>query len=33
MYSNGFDIEIENKTFEIETFGIQFTKELFVDFT
>jgi AraC-like DNA-binding protein len=33
MYSNGFDIEIENKTFEIETFGIQFPKELFVDFT
>lgn len=33
MYSDGFDIEIENKTFEIETFGIQFPKELFVDFT
>lgn len=33
MYSNGFDIEIENKTFEIETFGIQFPKELFIDFT
>jgi len=33
MYSNGFDIEIENKTFEIETFGIQFSKEIFVDFT
>jgi AraC-like DNA-binding protein len=33
MYSNGFDIEIENKTFEIETFGIQFSKELFIDFT
>ena len=33
MYSNGFDIEIENKTFEIETFGIQFPKSLFIDFT
>ncbi|MBK7711349.1 MAG: helix-turn-helix transcriptional regulator [Bacteroidales bacterium] len=33
MYSNGFDIEIENKTFEIETFGIQFPKELFINLT
>jgi AraC family transcriptional activator of pyochelin receptor len=33
MYSNGFDIEIENKTFQIETFGIQFPKELFIEFT
>ena len=33
MYSNGFDIEVENKTFTIETFGIQFPKELFIDFT
>lgn len=33
MYSNGFDIEIKNKTLEIETFGIQFPKQLFIDFT
>lgn len=33
MYSNGFDIEVENKTFEIETFGIQFPKELFINLT
>jgi AraC family transcriptional regulator, transcriptional activator of the genes for pyochelin and ferripyochelin receptors len=33
MYSNGFDIEIENKTLAIETFGIQFPKDLFIDYT
>lgn len=33
MYSNGFDIEIQCKTTEIETFGIQFPKELFINFT
>lgn len=33
IYSDGFEIEIKNKTFEIETFGIQFPKELFVDLT
>lgn len=33
MYSNGFDIEVKNKTFEIETFGIQFPKELFIEIT
>lgn len=33
MYSNGFDIEVHNKTYELETFGIQFPKELFIGFT
>lgn len=30
MYSQPFDIEVENKTLEIETFGIQFPKESFI---
>lgn len=29
LFSNGFDMEVTNKTKEIETFGIQFTKDLF----
>src|SRR5215471_4578078 len=33
MYSKDFDIVIENKTLEIETFGIQFPKDVFVKFT
>lgn len=33
MYSSGFDIEIQNRTLEIETFGIQYPKELFLNFT
>ncbi|PSL47930.1 AraC family transcriptional regulator [Chitinophaga niastensis] len=33
MYSNGFDIVVDNKTPEIETFGIQFPKALFIGFT
>lgn len=33
MYSDGFDIEVKNKTLEIETFGIQFPKERFLEFT
>ena len=33
MYSNGFDIVVENKTLEIETFGVQFPRALFVQFT
>ena len=33
MYSKGIDIEIANKSIEIETFGIAFPKELFVEFT
>lgn len=33
MYSNGFDIEMIPKAREIETFGIQFPKALFIEFT
>lgn len=33
MYSKGFDMVVENKTLEIETFGIQFPKERFISFT
>jgi AraC family transcriptional activator of pyochelin receptor len=33
MYSNGFEIEVQPKAAEIETFGIQFPKALFVEFT
>jgi AraC family transcriptional regulator, transcriptional activator of the genes for pyochelin and ferripyochelin receptors len=33
MYSNGFEIEVQNKTLAIETFGIAFTKEKFLHFT
>jgi AraC-like DNA-binding protein len=33
MYSKEFDIVIHNKTLEIETFGIQFPKDLFIQFT
>ncbi len=33
MYSKGFEIEVQNKTLEIETFGIGFTKEKFIHFT
>ncbi|HEU4552119.1 MAG TPA: AraC family transcriptional regulator [Chitinophaga sp.] len=33
MYSKGFDIEVHNKSLELETFGIQFPKALFVQFT
>lgn len=32
MYSKGIDLEIENKTLEIETFGINFPKEVFLQF-
>lgn len=32
MYSKGFDMVIQNKTFELETFGIQFPKERFIQF-
>lgn len=31
MYSNGLEIEVENKTERIETFGINFTTESFVE--
>lgn len=33
MYSKDFDIEIQNRTPEIETFGVQFPKEMFISFT
>ena len=33
MYSPEFDMEVMNKTLEIETFGIQFPKELFIQYT
>jgi AraC family transcriptional activator of pyochelin receptor len=33
MFSDGFDMVVENKTLEIETFGIQFPKEVFIAFT
>jgi AraC family transcriptional activator of pyochelin receptor len=33
MYSEGFDMEVKNKTLELETFGIQFPTELFIKFT
>jgi len=33
MYSKDFDIEIQNRTLEIETFGVQFPKEMFINFT
>jgi AraC family transcriptional regulator, transcriptional activator of the genes for pyochelin and ferripyochelin receptors len=33
MYSNEFEMTVFNKTLEIETFGIQFPKELFIRFT
>ena len=33
MYSKGFDIEVQPKTLELEIFGIQFPKALFVQFT
>lgn len=33
MYSKEFDITVESKTLEIETFGIQFPVQLFIQFT
>lgn len=33
MYSRGFDMVVENKTLEMETFGIQFPTELFISYT
>jgi AraC-like DNA-binding protein len=33
MYSKGFDMVVYNRTLEIETFGIQFPANLFVQFT
>lgn len=33
MYSKGFDIVVENKTPELETFDIEFPKDLFLQYT
>lgn len=33
MYSRGFDIVVQNRTLEVETFGVQFPRELFIAFT
>ena len=33
MYSQGIDLEIYNKTLEIETFGVDFPKDAFIRFT
>lgn len=33
MYSKGFDIEVNNQSLDLETFGIQFPKELFIQYT
>ncbi len=33
MYSPDFDIVISNKTLELETFGVQFPRDLFISFT
>jgi AraC family transcriptional regulator, transcriptional activator of the genes for pyochelin and ferripyochelin receptors len=33
MYSKNFDMEVHNKTLQIETFGIQFPKNLFIQYT
>jgi len=33
MYSKGFNMTVANKTLEIETFGVHFPRELFIQFT
>lgn len=33
MYSKGFDMVVHNRTLEIETFGVQFPKDMFINFT
>lgn len=33
MYSKDFDMTVENRTLELETFGIQFPRETFLSFT
>lgn len=33
MYSRDFDMVVQNRTLELETFGIQFPKDLFIRFT
>jgi AraC family transcriptional activator of pyochelin receptor len=33
MYSNDFNMEVQNRTLEMETFGIQFPRKMFIQFT
>ena len=33
MYSKEFDMVVENRTLELETFGVQFPRDLFIQFT
>ncbi|HTQ26716.1 MAG TPA: hypothetical protein VMI35_01245, partial [Puia sp.] len=33
MYSKDFDMVVQNKTLELETFGVQFPREMFIGFT
>lgn len=33
LFSEGFDMEVQNRTLELETFGIQFPKNAFLDYT
>src|SRR5882762_7968756 len=33
MYSKDFDMVVENRTLELETFGVQFPRDLFIQFT
>jgi AraC family transcriptional activator of pyochelin receptor len=33
MYSKEFDMEMHNRTLELETFGVQFPKDLFIQYT
>ncbi len=33
MYSKDFDMEVHNKTLQVETFGIQFPQKLFIQYT
>lgn len=33
MWTDGFDMVMQNKTLEIETFGVQFPKDLFIQYT
>ena len=33
LYSQGLDLEVRNKSLEIETFGVNFPKNIFLDFT
>ncbi len=33
MWSQGFDMTVENKTLQLETFGVQFPQDMFIQFT